>query len=257
MIKENIKSRIQLSLEQLYPDKILQGNSIGIEEVDFFMEQCVVTTKPDEVSSQQRVIAIIAAEWAKFSQNYNYKVSGGWFRWHDMMKQARAKIAHLPGPDVEGEARKLVKNALIQRYGKDAYDAAQNRSAFLVEHADWDQIDALAKSICGKFQIQPDQLTIMMVAGSQNYGPSPQVQGLCGHGHELRFCLVDDLEMTMNTWYFYDRESAEPVPYEIPAHHPNAPKPNLKDMLRESGKRIMVHKKASPVGLRDLMIMSC
>lgn len=224
MNKKEICDQINISLSKLYPDSIVRGSQAGFNEVDFLMEQYVVNSKPDGVSSRQRVIAIIAAEWAKFSQNYNYKVSGGWFRWHDLMEQARAKLAHLPGPKVEGEARKLVTKALIQRYGKDAYDAAQNRGAFLVEHADWDQMDALAKSICDQLQIQPDQLTILMVAGPQNHSPSPQVQGLCRLGHELRFCIVDDFEETMSTKYFYDRESAEPVPYEIPDHHPNSPK---------------------------------
>jgi len=247
MENEQIRVGAEEALRRLYPEALVKGSEAGVSEVDFFLEQSVVTTRHGTETSQRRVIAIIAAEWARFAQNFNYKVSAGWFQWHDMMKQARAKLAHLPEQKVEGEAKKSVKQDLIQRYGKEAYDAAQDTGSFLVEHADWNQIDALAKSICDKFQIQSEQLTIVMVAGQQNQSPSPQAQGLCRHGHELRFCLVDDLELAMTTSFFYERESQEKVPYERPAPDSNSEKPNLREMLRASSKTIKVTEEASPV----------
>jgi hypothetical protein len=247
MNKKEICEQLEKSLRSLYPDTLLEGHQLGFAEIDFFLEQCVVTTKPDGESSKQRVIALISAEWARFAQNFNYKVSADWFRWNEMMRQARVKLGHLPEPQVEVEAKKLVKQVLIQRYGKEAYDAARDTGAFLVENADWSQIDALAKSICDKLKIQPDQLTIVMVAGLQNNIPSPQVQGLCSHGHELRFCLVDKVEQTIER-YFYEKEITQSA--QIPLRqNPNEPKLSLREILR--AKPVVVgHEKSFPGRLK-------
>ncbi len=230
MEKKEIRARLEESLRSLYPDALLEGHHLGFAEVDFFLEQCVVTTKPDGESTKRRVIVLISAEWARFAQNFNYKVSVDWFRWNEMMRQARMKLGHLPESQVEVEAKKLVKQVLIQRYGKEAYDAARDTGAFLVEHADWSQIDALAKSICDKLQIQPDQLTIVMVAESQNNSPCPQVQGLCRHGHELRFCLVDKVEQAIER-YFYEKEITQSAQMPL-RQNPNDPKLSLREILR-------------------------
>lgn len=256
MYRKEIPIQLEATLRHLYPDALVKGSQLCFDEVDFFLEQCVVTTKPDGETSQQRVIAIVAADWARFAQNYNYKVSNSWFGWHDRMKQARAKLAHLPEGKVEDEAKKLVKQELIQRYDKETCATAQNKGSFLVEHADWNQIDTLAKSICEKLEIQPDQLTLLMVAGTQNQSPSPQIQGLCRHGHELRFCLLDDLESTMTTSCFYERETSESMPCEMPALDSKSKRPNLREMLQASSKRIQVVEKATAVGLKDIIILN-
>jgi exonuclease III len=253
--KEQIRVQMEELLRRLHPDALVEGGNVGFSEVDFFLEQCVVTTRHGEESTERRVIAIISAEWARFAQNFDYHVCSGWFGWHDMMNQAKAALRakNRPENEIEDEAKKLVKSELIRRHGKAAYDAARDTAAFLVKDADWKRIDALAKSICDKFQIQPDQLTFLMVAGSQNHSPSPQVQGLCRHGHELRFCLVDDMEQAARR-YFYEKDITQKAAVQL-NQNPNQPKPKLRELLRAEPVIIGVAK-SIPIDLQDLQVLN-